>query len=184
VLAREAMGRTAARLSLLAVMAASMAGCGGGPPRELGGFSLGMSQEQVMAEARRAGGFTCHVRGTRPRLTTCEGETPDGTVQVTVREDTTVAVALARDPSGRNPQRQMRRFVRGFGDPAWRDRPFPNRSDPTQGFHTLWLSADSTQSIALVCAERRLQPPCTAEIAVTSPARVHASLDALMGIQR
>jgi hypothetical protein len=184
VLAREAMGRTAARLALLAVMAAPMTGCGGGPPRDLAGFSLGMSQEQVLAEARRTGGFTCHVRGTRPRLTTCEGQTLDGTVQVTVRDDTTVAVALARDPAGRNPQRQMWRFVKGFGDPAWRDRPFPNRAEPTQGFHTLWLSADSTRSMALVCAQRRLQPPCAAELAVTSPARVHASLDHLMGIQR
>jgi hypothetical protein len=184
MLARKAMWRTAARLSLFAVMAAAMAGCGGGPPRELAGFSLGMSREQVMAEARRTGGFTCHIRGTRPRLTTCEGQTPDGTVQVTVRDDTTEAVALVRDPSGRNPQRQMQRFVKGFGDPAWRDRPFPTRSDPSQGLHTLWLSADSTRSMALVCAGRRLEPPCTAELAVTSPAQVHAFLDDLMGIQR
>jgi hypothetical protein len=184
VLARKAMWRTAARISLIAIMGAPVAGCGGGPPRELAGFGLGSSQEQVMAEARRTGGFTCHVRGTRPRLTTCEGQTADGLVKVTVRDDTTVAVVLVRDPVGRNPPRQMRRFVKGFGDPAWRDRPFPNRADPIQGFHTLWLSADSSRSMALVCAERRLQPPCTAELAVTSPARVLAALDDLMGIQR
>lgn len=183
-MARDAWRHTAARLSLLFVVAAPMAGCGGGPPRELAGFSLGMSQEQVMEEARRMGGFTCHVRGTRPRLTACEGQTPDGTVQVTVQDNATVAIALVRDPAGRNPQRQMRRFVKGFGDPAWRDRPFPTRSDPSQGLHTIWLSADSTRAMALVCAGRRLEPPCTAELAVTSPAQVLAALDGLMGIQR
>jgi hypothetical protein len=169
---------------LALALAAPLAACGGGPPRELAGFALGMSQEQVMAQARRTGGFTCHLHGTRPRLTTCQGHTPDGEVQVIVQENMTVAISLVREPSGRNPRRQMRRFVKGFGDPAWRERPYPSRFDTVQGYHTLWVNSDSTRSLALVCAGRRTEPPCRAMLEVTTPGDVHASLDSLLGIQR
>jgi hypothetical protein len=165
-------------------LAVPLAACGGGPPRELAGFALGMSQEQVMAQARRTGGFTCHLHGTRPSLTTCQGHTPDGEVQLVVRDNVTVAVSLVREPPGRNPRRQMRRFVKGFGDPAWRERPYPSRFDTGQGYHTLWVNSDSTRSLALVCVGRRTEPPCTAVLEATTPAAVHASLDRLLGIQR
>jgi hypothetical protein len=182
--ARDTPLRPAAGLLIILGLATTAAACGGGPPRDLAGFGLGMSQEQVMGEARRLGGFTCHVQGTRPRLTTCSGPTPDGPVEVVVRDDSAVAVSLLQDPRGRRPERQVRRFVKGFGDPAWHDRPYPTRSDPSGGFHTLWLNQDSTRSLALICAGRRLQPPCTARLAVTGPTEVQASLDTLLDIQR
>lgn len=179
------MGRHA-RLLLTACLpvAMGMAGCGGGPPRDLAGFALGTPGDQAMAKVRSLGGFTCHVRGTIPRLTTCDGTTSEGAVQVVIRDDVTVSVSLRTEPSGRNPRRQMRRFSKAFGDPAWRERPYPTRFDPVEGYHTFWLDKDSTRSIAMVCAGPKLEPPCNARLALTSPAAVHATLDSLLGIRR
>jgi hypothetical protein len=177
---RDDRPRLAAALSVALILT----GCGGGPPRDLAGFTLGMSQDQAMARVRSIGGFTCHVRGTIPRLTSCEGATSEGVVKVVIRDDVTVGVSLRTEPAGRNPRRKMRRFVKGFGDPAWRERPYPTRFDPLEGYHTFWLDRDSTRSIAMVCAGQKLEPPCTAELALTSPAAVHSTLDALLGIER
>lgn len=165
-----------------ALLVAGLAACGGSPPEELGGFALGMSQAQVVEAARAAGSFTCRMRGTRPRITTCEGPTPEGTVRVLVRDDVARVITLRRDPEGRDPQRQMRRSVRGFGDAAWRERPYPGRERPVEGYQTLWLNEDSTRALATVCAGTGLRPPCVLELATTSPAGVLAKLDTLLGI--
>lgn len=172
------------RLAAALTVALILGGCGGGPPRDLAGFALGMSRDQAMTKVRGMGGFTCHVRGTIPPLTTCEGATSEGVVQLVIRDDVTVAVSLRTEPAGRNPRRKMRRFVKGFGDAAWRERPYPSRFDPLEGYHTFWLDRDSTRSIAMICAGQKLEPPCTAELTLSSPASVHSTLDALLGIQR
>lgn len=161
-------------------LALAAAGCGGDPPRSLAGFSLGMSQERVMDAVRARGGFTCNVRGTRPPMTSCEGPSEDGPVRVVVRQDTAVEIALLMDPDVRNPRRAMRRYVRPFGPPAWRERPYPSRAAAVEGYHTLWLDRDTTRAIALVCAGRDLVPPCTVELTRTSPARILAVLDSLL----
>lgn len=78
----------------------------------------------------------------------------------------------------------MRRFVRRFGAPAWRDRPHAMPSDTTPVYHTLWLDRDSTRALAMMCVGERLVPPCVAELARTSPAAVEAKLDTLLRIRR
>lgn len=165
-----------------AALVLALAACGGGPPEDLAGFAPGMSQEQVVETARAAGSFTCRLQGTQPRITTCEGPTPEGTVRVFVRDGVARSVTLVRDPGGSNPRRAMRRFVRRFGDAAWRERPFPRRGAPVQGYHTIWLNQDSTRALAAVCAGTEFRPPCVLELATTSPAGVLAKLDTLLGI--
>ncbi|HUP20724.1 MAG TPA: hypothetical protein VM778_12335 [Gemmatimonadota bacterium] len=162
----------------------ALAACGGEPPEELGGFALGTSQAEVLETARAAGSFSCRFMGTRPSLTTCEGATPEGRVRVLVRGDVTRSITLHKDPSDSDPQRTMRRFVRGFGDPAWQERPVPSRSEPVEGYQTLWLNEDTTRSVAATCAGTGLRPPCDLELAMTSPAAVQAKLDSLLGIRR
>lgn len=158
--------------------------CGRGPPQAVAGFALGMTQDEVMALARDRGGFTCHIRGTRPPMAVCEGSTMEGPVTVVVRDNALVRVTLQRIPAQRRPQREMQRFVRRFGEPAWRERPYPSRFEPLEGYHTAWLSRDTTRSLTLVCAGRQLEPPCRVELASTTPAAVEAMLDALLGIER
>ncbi len=161
-----------------------LAGCGGGPPRSVDGFKLGMTREQVLSEARSRGGFTCNVLGTRPALTVCEGPARDGSVRVVVEQDAAVEVTLRTDPRVRNPRRAMQRFARRFGEPAWRERPYPPSPATPDGYHTLWLNRDSTRSVAMLCRDRQLTPPCAIELAATSPAAVHTTLDSLLHIQR
>jgi hypothetical protein len=158
-----------------------MAGCGGSPPRELAGFALGESQEEVLARAR-PGGFTCHLRGTVPRVTACDGDTDEGHARVVVRNDATVFISLDLDPGGRNPQRVMRRYVRRFGTPAWTERPYPPAE--ADRFHTLWLDRDSTRALAMICSGRGLAPPCTAELTRTTPRQVQTRLDSILNIRR
>jgi hypothetical protein len=169
-------------LAILAALALVLPSCGRGPPRALSGFSLGMPQDEVLERARKLGGFTCSIRGTRPPVTICEGPTADGEVLVTVRDDEVVRVGLRRVPEGRRPQRDMRRFVSRYGDPAWRERPYPSRFEPLEGYHTLWLNRDSTRWVAAICHGQRLEPPCSIDLAVTSPAGVRLLLDGLLGI--
>jgi hypothetical protein len=170
------------RLALPVLLTVALTGCGRSPPKEMAGFGLGMSQDQVVTEAARHGGFTCHLSGTRPRLATCAGTTAQGPARVRVRENQVVAVSLEMDPGGRRPQRAMRRFTRRFGEPAWEERPFPTPFDSITGYHTLWLNRDSTRALGVVCAGRRLAPPCTAELSRTSPDAVEMKLDSLLGI--
>jgi hypothetical protein len=174
--------RSVARLCLASV-ALGLAACSDPPGRDLAGFRLGMPQDDVMEIVRGHGTFTCQLRGTIPRLTTCEGTTTDGPVQVIIRNGETVSISLVLDPGGRRPQRAIRRFVRKLGDPAWQERPFPPL-DPDHGYHTLWMNRDSTRALALVCSGRRLEPPCTAELSRSEPAMVQARLDTLLGIHR
>lgn len=164
-------------------LAVGLAGCGGDPPKELGGFSLGMSQEQVLEESRRQGGSTCHLKGTRPRLTVCQGSEPGREFRVVVLDDAIASIRLEMEPAGRRPQRAIRRFVRRFGDPVWRERPYPPSLDVAPGYHTLWVNGDSTRSLAMICAGRRLVPPCSAELARTTRSTVEAKLDTLLGIR-
>lgn len=160
-------------------------GCGGEPPEGMGGFRLGESQEEVVAAARARGGFECRLRATSPSLAVCEGPAEEGVVSVLVRNDSLVRVSLRLDPGeDEDAERFMRRFVSSFGDPAWRDRPQAPGSVPPERYHTLWLDEDSSRGLALVCAGPRLQPPCTAELAETTPMGVHAKLDTLLGIRR
>lgn len=169
-----------------------LAGCGGEPPSELAGFELGRTQGEVLEEAERRGGFDCRLRGTRPRVAICEGPAEEGWIGVTVRNDSVARLVLrlsgsegADEPrSDDDARRAVRRFVRGFGEPAWRDRPVPPRSDPPEGYHTLWLPEDSSRALALVCAAEELGPPCTATLTPSSPAAVEAKLDTLLGIRR
>jgi hypothetical protein len=162
----------------------TLAGCGRSPPSELGGFGLRMSQEQVVAESRARTGSTCHLTGTRPRLTVCQGFDPGGDFRVVVLDDAITSIRIRLEPEGRRPQRAVRRFVKKFGDPVWRERPYHSPLDPAAGYHTLWLSRDSTRSLALICADRGLAPPCFAELTRTSPTAVEAKLDTLLGIRR
>lgn len=174
----------ARRRALAPILAAALVGCGGGPPRSMDGFSLGMSREEVLAEVRSRGGFTCSIRGTRPSLTLCEGPTSDGSVRVVVRQDSVVEVTVRTEPPARSPQRAMQRLARRFGEPAWRERPYPPRPARPEGYHSLWLSRDSTRSVAMLCQGERLTPPCTIELAATSPASIQAKLDSLLQIRR
>ena len=145
---------------------------------------LGLTQQEVLDAVRARGGFNCRLRASRPKLTVCEGPAQGGTLTVVVEGDSVVRLGLRLDAGGEDPGRAVRRFVKPFGDAAWRDRPQPPRASPPEGYHTLWLDEDSTLGIALVCAGAGLEPPCTAELAETSPARVQARLDSLLGIVR
>jgi hypothetical protein len=165
------------------VLAVVVAGCGGSPPTELAGFQLGMSQEAAMTEVRERGGFTCRLTASRPRLTTCEGPTPDGDVRLVVRDDALIWIRLRMDPAGPRPERAVRRLVGRPGDPAWRERPYFMPPDSAPAYHTLWVDRDTTRTLSLLCADRRLAPPCYAELTRTSPPAVEAKLDSLMGIR-
>lgn len=164
------------------VLSLCLTGCGGSPPTSLAGFTLGMSQEAVLAETAAQGNFNCRLRGVAPAVTLCEGITADGQVRVVVHDGAAVSVSLQLEPAGRRPERAVNRFVRRFGAPAWRERPYPPREP--RGYHTLWLDRDSTRSLAMICSGRRLEPPCSAELSRTAPSTVQAQLDALLEIQR
>jgi hypothetical protein len=160
-----------------------LTGCGGEPPEQLGGFELGLTQDEMLAAARERGGFACRLRSSRPKLAACEGPTEDGIVTVTARADTVVRIELRLAPGADDdPARAVRRFARPFGDPAWRDRPLPPRATTPERYHTLWLDEDTTRSVALACDGAELAPPCTAELRPTSPAAVRARRDTLLGI--
>lgn len=170
---------------LWAVIGLVVTGCGGEPPETLGGFGLGESQQEVLAAARARGGFECRLRATSPRVAVCEGPAEEGVVSVLVRDDSLVRVSLLLDPrEDEDPERFMRRFVSSFGDPVWRGRPQAPGSAPPERYHTLWLDEDSIRGLALLCAGPGLEPPCTAELAETSPMGVDAKLDTLLGIRR
>lgn len=162
----------------------ALIGCGGEPPAELAGFALGLSQADAADVARSYGTFTCRYRGVRPPAMTCEGTTPEGAVRVFVEDDVTRSIRLGLEPAGADPRRAMQRFVDGFGDPAWRERPVPPRARTVEGYHTMWVSEDSTRALATVCAGTELEPPCVAELTTTSPAGVAAKLDTLLGLRR
>lgn len=179
------MPRTPRPLLLsLTVLGLALPACGGSPPRELGGFGLHMSQEQVVVESRGRGASSCTLTGTRPRLTVCEGFEPGEQYRVVVLDDTTTSIRLRMAPDGRRPERELRRFARTFGDPAWRERPAPMPGESARGYHTLWLDRDSSRALALTCRDRRLVPPCYAELTRTSPAAIEATLDSLLNIRR
>lgn len=162
----------------------ALAGCGGEPPETLGGFSLGLTQAEVMAEARERGGFGCRFRASSPPVTICAGPAEEGEVTAVVRADSVVAIQLRLDPADSEPGRAVQRFVRPFGDPAWRDRPQPPDAPVPDSYHTLWLDADSLRALGLSCAGPDLAPPCTAELRETTPAGVLAALDSLLRIRR
>jgi hypothetical protein len=143
-----------------------------------------MSQEQVVLETRRRGDSACHLSGTRPRVAVCEGRRSGEQFRVVVLDDAATSIRAPVPAHGRRPQRDVRRFVRRFGEPAWRDRPYHPASEPAPGYHTLWLDRDSTRSLAMICAARALGPPCSAELARTSPAAVEAKLDSILNIRR
>ncbi|NIY12491.1 MAG: hypothetical protein GWN02_31330 [Gemmatimonadetes bacterium] len=143
-----------------------------------------MSQSEVMAESGRRVGFTCRLLASRPKRTYCGGPTAEGQIEVLVQGDSTVQVSLRKSPSDGDPRRAMRRYARPFGEPAWRDRPYPPQSDPPASYHTLWVDEDSTRSVALICQDEELGPPCTVRLATASPARILAKLDTLLGIRR
>jgi hypothetical protein len=165
--------------SLLLVIAA----CGGEPPETLGGFALGVSQDEMLEQARAAGSFSCRIRSSRPPLAVCEGPAEGGTVTVVASGGTVVRIDLRLEwPGEDDPARAIRRFADPFGEPAWRDRPLPPRSPAVESYHTLWLDADSTRSVALECGGPDLTPPCTAELRSTTPASVQARRDTLLGI--
>lgn len=173
------LGLTLATVLLIAT------GCGGELPESIGGFELGLTQDEVMEAARSRGGFECRLRSSRPTFTFCEGPSEEGRVGVVVRDDSVVQLSLRLEAEpGRSPDRAVHRFVRPLGEPAWRDRPYPPRSDPPAGYHTQWVDRDSARAMALVCAGERLAPPCTAELTATTPAGVEARLDTLLGIRR
>lgn len=160
-------------------------GCGGEPPESLGGFELGANQQEVLADARARDGFQCRLRGTSPSEARCEGPAEEGVVSVLVRGDSLIHVRLRLDPGeDEEPERFMRRFVSSFGKPVWRDRPPAPESPPPERYHTLWLDEDSVRGLTLLCARPELEPPCTAELAETSPRGVNAKLDTLLGILR
>lgn len=168
----------------LPVLLLALAGCGGEPPETLGGFSLGLTQAEVMAAARDRGGFGCRVRASRPPLTICSGPSEEGEVTAVVQADSVIAIALRLDAAGPEPRRVVERFVRPFGDPAWRDRPLPPQAPVPESYHTLWLDADSVRALAMSCDGPDLAPPCTAELRETTPAGVQATLDELLRIRR
>lgn len=145
---------------------------------------LGMTQQEVLDAVRARGGFNCRLRASRPKLTVCEGPAEGGALTVVVEGDSVVRLELRLDAGGENPRRTVRRFVKPFGDAVWRDRPQPPRASTPEGYHTLWLDEDTTRGIALVCAGSGLAPPCTAGLAETTPQRVQARLDSLLGIVR
>lgn len=165
--------------SLLLLLAA----CGGEPPETLGGFALGITQDEMLEQARARGDFGCRLRASRPPLATCEGPTEEGTVTAVARDGAVVRITLRLEwPGEGRPDRAVRRFADPFGEPAWRDRPLPPRSPTVEAYHTLWLDADSTRSVALECRGPDLAPPCAAELRATSPASVRARRDTLLGI--
>ena len=159
-------------------------GCGGEPPEALGGFRIGMSQSEAMDTAYAREGFTCRLLASVPKQTLCSGPTDQGMVEALVRGDSTVRVTLEVARSAEDPVAATRRFARSFGDPAWRDRPYPPTADPPEGYHTLWVDRDTTRSIAMICRGPELAPPCNARLATTSPAGLEARLDSLLGIRR
>lgn len=161
-----------------------LTGCADAPPDTLGGFRLGMTRDEVMEAVRSRGGFSCRLRGSRPPLTACEGGAEEGRVAVLVRGDSLVSVELQLAPAGDRPRRRVRRFADPFGEPAWRDRPYPGGPAPVDGYHTLWLDQDTSRAVAVVCAGEALAPPCTARLTGTSPRQVEAQLDSLLGIRR
>lgn len=158
--------------------------CGGEPPEGLGGFRIGMSQSEAMDTAYAREGFTCRLLASVPKQTLCSGPTDQGSVEALVRGDTTVRVTLEVARTADDPVAATRRFARPFGDPAWRDRPYPPTAEPPEGYHTLWVNEDSTRSIAMICRGPELGPPCNARLATTTPAGVEARLDSLLGIRR
>jgi hypothetical protein len=165
-------------------LALALVACRDSPPTELAGFRLSMSQEQVVLETRRRGDAACHLTGTRPPVAICEGRRAGDEFRVVVVGDTTASIRAPVPARGRRPHRDVGRFVRRFGEPAWRDRPYHPPSEPTPGFHTLWLTRDTTRSLAMICASRALGPPCAAELARTSPAAIEAKLDSILNIRR
>ena len=171
--------------TILATATLVLAGCGGEPPEELGGFTLGLTQQELLDAARTRGGFGCRLRATRPKQAICNGPAEEGEVQVTARGDSVESIALRLDPGAdERPERVIRRFVKPFGEPAWRDRPLPPRAPTPESYHTFWIDADSIRALGMACAGPGLQPPCTAELTETTPAGVQAKLDTLLGIRR
>jgi hypothetical protein len=162
----------------------TLAGCGGEPPEALQGFRLGMLQTELMAEANSRPGFVCRLVASRPKATFCAGPTDQGRIEAMARGDSTVRITLELAREAEDPARAVRDFTKGFGRPAWRDRPYPPASDPPEGYHTYWVDADSTRGIALLCRGPELEPPCNARLGRTSPAGVQAKLDSLMNIRR
>ena len=160
-------------------------GCGGEPPEEMGGFSLHLSQQELLRTARQRPGFGCVLRATRPPVTFCRGPDEQGYVTATARGDSVSDIALRLEPAGRadEPDPMVRELVDPVGEPAWRDRPMPPRAAEADSFHTLWLTDDSTRALALVCARPELGAPCTARLSRTSPAEVLGLLDSLLGIR-
>lgn len=158
--------------------------CGGEPPEGLGGFDLELTQSQVMEEAGGRDGFTCRLRATRPKVTICGGPTAEGPVEVWVQGDSTARITLRKEGTGEEGRRAVRGMAGDFGEPAWRDRPYPPQSQPPESYHTLWVDEDTTRSVALICRGTGLEPPCSVELKPTSPTQLLAQLDTLLGIRR
>lgn len=169
--------------SLALLASAALAGCGGEPPEELAGFRLGMTQAELMDDAYGREGFVCRLVASRPKLTFCSGPTELGEVEAMARGDSTVRITLEVGRDAADPGEVIRELVDPFGSPAWRDRPYPPTSDPPEGYHTLWITGDSTRAIALLCRGEALGPPCNARLMRTTPAGIEAKLDSLLNIR-
>ena len=169
---------------LVAVVALGAAACGGEPPEELGGFTLTMSQSEVMDEAYSRPDYVCRLVASRPKVTFCSGPTDQGMLEVTVRGDSARRITLEVARNADDPADATQRFARPFGTPAWRDRPYPPTAVPPEGYHTFWVDRDSTRGLAMICRGEELGPPCNARLMRTSPAGVQAKLDSLLNIRR
>lgn len=177
--------RPTRRRPTLGLLLAGLAlACGGEPPEELGGFRLDMTQSEVMELAYDRQGFVCRLVASRPKQTVCSGPSELGRLEAAVLGDSgsvRITVEIARDAE--DPAAAVREFVDRFGEPAWRDRPYPPTSDPPEGYHTLWVSGDSTRAIALLCRGEALGPPCNARLTRSSPVAIEAKLDSLLNIR-
>lgn len=168
----------------LLLAALAVGACGGEPPEELGGFRLDMTQAQVMDLAYDRQGFVCRLVASRPKQTVCSGPSELGRLEAAVVGDSgTVRITVEIGRETEDPAAAVRDFVDPFGEPAWRDRPYPPTADPPEGYHTLWLDADSTRAVAMICRGEALGPPCNARLMTTTPAGIRAKLDSLLNIR-
>ena len=170
--------------ALLGLLVVGLVACGGEPPEELAGFTLTMTQQEVMGEAYSRPEYVCRLVASRPKVTFCSGPTDQGMVEVMVRGDSTARITLEVGRQAEDPAEAVERFARPFGRPAWRDRPYPPTADPPEGYHTFWVDADSTRAIAMICGGEALAPPCNARLMRITPAGVEAKLDSLLNIRR
>lgn len=178
---RPPTSRRRGRLVLALPLALGAAACGGETPEELAGFRLGTSQSEVLAATRAAEDrFRCTLRGGLPRETRCEGPTQRGRVELLVRNDTLARIRLW--PDGATDRRGVRRLVRSYGAPVWRDRRAP--ADGGLGYSTLWTPPDSSRALELMCAGAEPTPPCRLELRLAGRTAIRMRRDSLLGSER